>query len=42
VRFTVGPPALYPNNVSYFDALIIGTADRNHSTLFDFKCDSSD
>lgn len=42
VRFTVGPPALYPNNLSYFDALIIGTADRNRSTLFDFKCDSSD
>ena len=42
VRFTVGPPALYPNNVSYFDALIIGTADQNRSTLFDFTCDSSD
>ena len=42
VRFTVGPPSLYPNNVSYFDALIIGTADQNHSTLFDFTCDSSD
>lgn len=42
VRFTVGPPALYTNNVSYFDALIIGTSDRNRSTLFDFTCDSSD
>lgn len=41
VRFTVGPPSLYPNNVSYFDALIIGTADRQRSTLFDFTCDSS-
>jgi hypothetical protein len=40
VRFTVGPPALYPNNVSYFDALVIGTSDKKHSTLFDFKCDS--
>jgi hypothetical protein len=42
VRFTVGPPALYPNNVSYFDALIIGTADRKQSMLFDFTCDPSD
>jgi hypothetical protein len=42
VRFTVGPPSLYPDNVSYFDALIIGTADQNHSTLSDFTCDSSD
>ena len=41
VRFTVGPPALYPNNISYFDALIIGTADSQRSTLFDFMCDSS-
>jgi hypothetical protein len=42
VRFTVGPPSLYPNNVSYLDALIIGTADRQRSTLFDFTCDSSE
>ena len=42
VRFTVGPPSLYPNNVSYFDALIIGTADRQRSTFFDFTCDSAD
>jgi hypothetical protein len=41
VRFTVGPPALYPNNVSYFDGLIIGTVSENHSTLFDFTCNSS-
>ena len=42
VRFTVGPPSLYPNNVSYFDALVIGTGSRQGSTLFDFTCDSSD
>ena len=42
VRFTVGPPSLYPDNVSYLDGLIIGTADQKHSTLFDFTCDSSD
>lgn len=42
VRFTVGPPALYPDNISYFDALIIGTSDKKRSTLFDFTCDSSD
>ena len=45
VRFTVGggtTPSQYFDNVSYFDALIIGTADQNHSMLFDFTCDSSD
>ena len=26
----------------YFDGLIIGTTDQNHSTMFDFTCDSSD
>jgi hypothetical protein len=44
VRFTVGGgpfPFLYFNNVSYFDGLIIGTADQIRSTLFDFTCDSS-
>ena len=42
VRFTVGPPSLYPNNVSYLDAVIIGTADRKQPTVFDFTCDSSE
>jgi len=45
VRFTVGggpTPSQYFDNVSYFDGLIIGTANQNHSTLFDFTCDSSD
>ena len=45
VRFTVGggpTPSTYFNNVSYFDALIIGTTSRPRSTLFDFTCDSSD
>ena len=45
VRFTVGggpTPSQYFDNVSYFDVLIIGTADQNHSTVFDFTCDSSD
>ncbi len=41
VRFTVGGgphPEVYFNNVSYFDALIIGTKHVQHSTLFDFTC----
>lgn len=42
VRFTVGPPALYPDNVSYLDAIIIGTADSRRSTHFDFKCHRQD
>jgi hypothetical protein len=45
VRFTIGggpTPSQYFDNVSYFDGLILGTADQNHSTLFDFTCDSSD
>lgn len=44
VRFTVGGgpfPFMYFDNVSYFDGLIIGTTDKNHSTVFDFMCDSS-
>ncbi len=41
VRFTVGPPSLYPNNVSYLDGLIIGTAHDQVSTAFDFTCNSS-
>jgi hypothetical protein len=44
VRFTVGGgpfPSDYFDNVSYFDGLIIGTSDQNHSTMFDFTCDSS-
>ena len=44
VRFTVGGgpfPSNYFDNASYFDSLIIGTGDQNHSMLFDFTCDSS-
>lgn len=40
VRFTIGgsPREFYDNTIGYFDALIIGTKDRQHSTLFDFAC----
>jgi hypothetical protein len=40
VRFTIGgtPRSLYDNTIGYFDALIIGTRDQQHSTLFDFMC----
>jgi hypothetical protein len=43
VRFTIGgnPRNLFDNTIGYFDALIIGTQDRQHSTLFDFKCNQS-
>lgn len=43
VRFTIGgnPRADYDNTIGYFDALIIGTKDRRHSTLFDFACNQS-
>jgi hypothetical protein len=38
VRFTIGgnPRPLFDNTVGYFDALIIGVADKQHSTLYDF------
>lgn len=41
VRFTIGgnPRNLFDNTVGYFDALIIGTKNEQHSTLFDFACD---
>jgi len=44
MRFTIGgnPRSDYDNTVGYFDALIIGTKDQQHSTLFDFTCDQSD
>ena len=44
VRFTIGgnPRSLYDNTIGYFDALIIGTKDQQHATLFDFTCDQSD
>ena len=29
------------NHISYFDALIIGTKNQQHSTLFDFTCNNS-
>lgn len=40
VRFTIGgtPRDLFDNTIGYFDALIIGTKDRQKSTLFDFVC----
>lgn len=40
VRFTIGgnPISLFSNSIGYFDALIIGTKDQQHSTLFDFAC----
>jgi len=40
VRFTIGgnPRSDYDNTVGYFDALIIGTKNEQHSTLFDFNC----
>ena len=43
VRFTIGgtPRNLYDNTIGYFDALIIGTKNEKHSTLFDFMCDQS-
>lgn len=43
VRFTIGgtPRNLYDNTIGYFDALIIGTKNEQHSTLFDFMCDQS-
>jgi hypothetical protein len=38
VRFTIGgtPRSLFDNTIGYFDGLIIGTIDRQHSTFFDF------
>jgi hypothetical protein len=44
VRFTIGgnPRSLYDNTIGYFDALIIGTKEQQHATLFDFTCDQSD
>lgn len=43
VRFTIGgnPRNLFDNTIGYFDALIIGTKNEQHSTLFDFMCDQS-
>jgi hypothetical protein len=44
VRFTIGgnPRSDYDNTIGYFDALIIGTRNQQHSILFDFTCDQSD
>jgi hypothetical protein len=43
VRFTIGgtPSYLYANTIGYFDTLIIGTKNQQHSTLFDFTCNNS-
>jgi len=40
VRFTIGgnPRSLFDDTIGYFDALIIGTRNEQHSTLFDFTC----
>lgn len=40
VRFTIGGTRreLFDDTIGYFDALIIGTKDREHSTLYDFAC----
>lgn len=40
VRFTIGgnPRSLFDNTIGYFDALIIGTKNEQHSTLYDFTC----
>ena len=40
VRFTIGgtPRDLYDNTIGYFDALIIGTKNKQVSTLYDFTC----
>ena len=40
VRFTIGgnPRSLFDNTIGYFDALIIGTKNEQHSTLYDFAC----
>jgi|SRR5688572_12457716 len=43
VRFTIGgnPRSEYDNTIGYFDALIIGTKDKQVSTLYDFTCNQS-
>jgi hypothetical protein len=43
VRFTIGgdPIELFVDTIGYFDALIIGTKNQKHSTLFDFTCNES-
>jgi hypothetical protein len=39
IRFNIGGPLIpFDNTVSYLDALIIGTKNQPHSTLFDFTC----
>jgi hypothetical protein len=40
VRFTIGgnPRSLFDNTIGYFDALVIGTKNEQHSTLYDFTC----
>jgi len=40
VRFTIGgnPANLFANTIGYFDGLIIGTKNEQHSTLYDFTC----
>jgi hypothetical protein len=43
VRFTIGgnPTNLFDNTIGYFDALIIGTKNEQHSTVYDFACNQS-
>lgn len=38
IRFTLGPVSLFANTVGYLDGLIIGTRDKQVSTVFDFIC----
>jgi hypothetical protein len=42
VRFTLGgdPIELFVNTIGYLDALIIGTKNSQHPTLFDFACNN--
>ena len=43
IRFAIGgmPRSLFDNTVGYLDALIIGTKNEQHSTLYDFTCNQS-
>ena len=43
IRFVIGgmPRSLFDNTVGYLDALIIGTKNEKHSTLYDFTCNQS-
>ena len=39
IRLNIGGPlSRFDNTIGYFDALIIGTKNQQHSTFFDFTC----